>query len=187
MRVRLFFLIAFFSFIFADSSVAQKYFKKGDIVLNGGIGLGTNLYTGGYWNLTFPPIILTGDYAIEQAGPGMIGIGGFMGFTGAKTRFYDPVKRDYYGINYNYSFLGGRGSYHVDAIEEFDLYGGIAVGLYIVRTTYYGSLKTSSIPKTGLAGGLFLGGKYYFQDNIGLFAELGYNISYLTIGVSFRF
>ena len=39
----------------------------------------------------------------------------------------------------------------------------------------------------GVRLGAFVGGKYYFNDKIGAFAELGYGISVLQIGLAGRF
>jgi len=36
--------------------------------------------------------------------------------------------------------------------------------------------------------GLFAGGKYYFQENTAVYAELGYqSLAFLNIGVAFKF
>jgi len=34
---------------------------------------------------------------------------------------------------------------------------------------------------------LYAGGRYFFSENIAAFAELGYGVSYLTVGVAFKF
>ncbi len=36
----------------------------------------------------------------------------------------------------------------------------------------------------GLTG--FVGGRYYFSKNIGAFAEVGYGVSYLTLGAAIK-
>ena len=38
-----------------------------------------------------------------------------------------------------------------------------------------------------IEGGIFLGGRYLFTDKIGAFAELGYDMSYLKLGLTGKF
>jgi hypothetical protein len=50
------------------------------------------------------------------------------------------------------------------------------------------SIENEGFGATPTAGGgftynVFVGGRYYFTDNIGAFAELGYGISILNLGL----
>jgi hypothetical protein len=38
----------------------------------------------------------------------------------------------------------------------------------------------------GFAFGAFVGGRYMFSEKVGGFAELGYNISWLSLGATFK-
>jgi hypothetical protein len=40
---------------------------------------------------------------------------------------------------------------------------------------------------SALYASLFAGMKYYFTDNVGAFLELGYGVSWATVGASFKF
>ena len=40
---------------------------------------------------------------------------------------------------------------------------------------------------SGINWSLFLGARYFFTENVGAFAELGYGISNLNLGVTFKF
>lgn len=40
---------------------------------------------------------------------------------------------------------------------------------------------------TGATSGLFVGGRYYFKPSIGVFAELGYDHTYLKAGLAVKF
>jgi hypothetical protein len=44
-----------------------------------------------------------------------------------------------------------------------------------------------SVAASAILYGAHLGARYYFTDNIGAHAELGYGISVLTLGASFKF
>jgi hypothetical protein len=35
--------------------------------------------------------------------------------------------------------------------------------------------------------GAIVGGRYYFKDNIGAFAEIGYDLAWLKVGAAFKF
>ena len=52
-----------------------------------------------------------------------------------------------------------------------------------------GSLGQYDAGSYGSAAGLsaYVGGRYFFTDNVGVFAEAGYGVSYLTIGAAFSF
>jgi hypothetical protein len=39
---------------------------------------------------------------------------------------------------------------------------------------------------SGVAYSLFVGGRYYFNQHIGVFAELGYGVAWLNLGVAFH-
>ena len=50
------------------------------------------------------------------------------------------------------------------------------------KVTGLGAAASSS----GLAYSGFVGGRYYFSEKLAAFAEIGYGISVLTFGVSFK-
>jgi len=66
---------------------------------------------------------------------------------------------------------------------------GLLLGYNIATSKEFGS----SIPGYDYsysAGGItwagFIGGRYYFKDNLAVMAELGYGIAYLNIGVALK-
>jgi len=96
---------------------------------------------------------------------------------------------------YDYSlhlwYVGVRGSYHLGKIlnvsnPKFDPYAGVSLGYYSASYNYAGN------PFPGAYGsmvfvGAHVGARYMFSDNIGGFAEAGYGVSALQVGVSFKF
>lgn len=102
-----------------------------------------------------------------------------------------------------------RGAYHFSAGAKFDPYIGLALGYCDASATdnttstdpnIASSSSTGSI--TGVEFGLFVGGRYYFSDHIGAWAELQYtdaSFSYggystsinaadiLNLGITFKF
>ncbi len=92
--------------------------------------------------------------------------------------------------------IAARGAYHLDFLnfKKAELYGGALIGLRIETYSYetnnpdprafdYRVSRGSVFPTFSV----FVGGRWYFAKNIGLFGELGYGISYVTGGISFKF
>jgi hypothetical protein len=180
-------IILFIATIVLGTSVYGQYFKEKDKVLNFGIGLGTSLYSGSGYSMTIPPLSASFEYGLKEGvGPGVIGIGGYLGIAGSKyeSGYYD------WGWKYTYTVIGARGTYHlVDLADKFDFYGGLMLGYVIVssketgtRNLYSGSAESSFANLS-----IFAGARYYLQDNFALMAELGYGVAILNLGVSLKF
>jgi hypothetical protein len=125
-------------------------------------------------------------------GPGVISLGGY---AGIKSYKYSGSSGAYhFDEKWNYTVIGVRSAYHYNALnnEKFDVYGGLMLSYNILSYKYSDNSGTSTFKGSGSYGsnlGLsaFVGGRYLFTDNIGAFAELGYGVSYLTLGVAFKF
>ena len=46
---------------------------------------------------------------------------------------------------------------------------------------------SSDYTHTDFAWGWFIGGRYYFTDNLAAMLELGYSATYVNIGVAYKF
>jgi hypothetical protein len=155
-------------------AVAQ--YEKGDKLLNLGVGL--NSYYGGGFPLGASfEVGITDEISV-----------------GAQIDYYSYGYDYGVGYNYRYTFIpvAVRGSYHVNKLlnlgnDKIDLYGGLALGYYI---SSYTSSYTGPY-SDGFGGkvlfGAHVGGRYYFKPNIGGFAELGYGVASLKLGVTFKF
>jgi hypothetical protein len=166
-------------------SAQESTFNKGDKVLNLGIGLGNALYGSGYTSKMIP---LSASFEVGVADgiadKGTIGVGGYVGYSGAKWEYLG------WGYKFTNFIIGARGTFHYPLAEKLDTYGGLLLGYNSVSTKDIGNvdpLYNFSWEDSGLVYSLFLGGRYYFTDNVAGFAELGSGISYLTIGAAFKF
>ncbi|HMR18787.1 MAG TPA: hypothetical protein PKA53_05770, partial [Sphingobacterium sp.] len=68
-----------------------------------------------------------------------------------------------------------------------DVYGGVMLGYNIVTYSVDGNdggMGNNYGSGLGFSG--FLGGRWLFSDNIGVFAELGYGVSTLNVGITFK-
>jgi len=179
----------------ASSKMNAQVFDVGTKHLNIGIGFGGTyfgyVYTGGSDYSQIPTIFISYDQGTDwELGPGIIGIGGFLGYSSAKAEYN-------YGSGYMYSWswtnmvVGGRATYHfpIDA-DKLDLYGGLSLGLWIQSYEYKdtdpfwnGSLDLKET-YTNLYYAGCVGARFMFSDSFGAFAELGWDIALLKAGVT---
>jgi hypothetical protein len=166
------------------ASLNAQLFDKGDIVVSAGVGLGSNYNAfGSTYSNIMPVIFLTGDYCLrEDLGPGNLGVGAIIGFSSYKENYYT----DEY-LKVKTFLLGARGTYHfTDLVDKLDLYGGITMGGEIVSSKYTGD-GVYNDAGSGFLGEFFAGARYYFTDDFSVMGELGYGISWLKLGISYKF
>jgi hypothetical protein len=173
-------IVAFFA-----AKAQDPLFVKGDKVANIGIGLGTGL--GSYYKMSIPPISLSGEYGILDGllEKGSIGVGAFLGFSSYK---YD------WGYTYTskttHIYVGPRGAFHYPFLDKLDTYAGLSFGLRYYSWKYdsaisdYGNYYNDN--SADLYSYWFVGARYYFTEKLAGMAELGYGITYLNIGISFK-
>lgn len=173
-------IVGMFMTLFAIQSNAQSEtcFHKGSSVINLGVGLGTTLYSAGYSG-SFPPISISYEQGIAN---GRWGIGGYLAHTGAKY----GDKSDYW--KFSYTVIGARGDYHFYTTDKLDAYGGLILGYDIVSDKWHGEGDGDEYKASGssIVFAPFVGARYYFSTHIGAFAELGYGIAWLNLGLAFH-
>jgi len=163
----------------------ESMFNLGDKVINLGIGLGNTLYSGTYYNKGVPPVSFSYEQAIvdEVLEKGVIGLMGYVGYT--------SYKYDYLGWGYKYSniIIGAGGLFHYPLIDKLDTYAGILLGYNIANATEFGTPSGWDYDATsgGIVFSGFIGARYYFTEQFAAFAQVGYGIAYLTLGVSIKF
>jgi hypothetical protein len=153
-------------------------------VINLGIGFGSTLYSGTYYSRGVPPVSISYEQAIvdQILEKGVIGIGGWLGYT--------SYKYDYQGWGYKYSnfIFGATGSFHYPLLDKLDTYVGIGLGYNIASADEFG--VNTGWDYSSTSGGIVLAGmigaRYYFVEKFAAFIQAGYGVSYLTIGVSIR-
>ncbi|MVZ63616.1 hypothetical protein [Sphingobacterium humi] len=163
-------------------SYAQQ-FQKGTTVVNAGIGLGTAL---GGLGKARPAISLSLDRGVwPVGGPGVISLGGYLGNTGYK------YSSGGYTAKWNYFIVGARGAYHYNgfsSVPKLDVYGGAMLGYNIVNYSSDGNdVDISNSYGSGIGFSGFLGGRWFFTERIGAYAELGYGVSVLNAGLAIKF
>ena len=167
----------------------SQLFGVGDKMINAGIGIGATYYHGYGWKTTLPPIFISGDYGFrDDIGPGVLGIGAYLGFNSYKWESTWLLTNQTYGWKYTSIIAGARGTYHYEFIETLDTYGGVLIGLRYTHDSYFGDAVFDVDPDSGIfpVFSFFAGGRYYFTDNIAILGELGWGIAWLSIGVTLK-
>ncbi|MFW6289676.1 MAG: hypothetical protein ACOC0R_01810, partial [Mariniphaga sp.] len=84
--------------------------------------------------------------------------------------------------------LGARGALHYQFIEQLDTYAGLMLGYRVVSwNTSASGVNFATAAASGFLSAFYIGGRYYFNENIAAMLELGYGIAYLNLGVAIKF
>jgi hypothetical protein len=168
--------LAVVALVFVSTIHAFAQFNKGDKLLN--LGLGFNSYFNG-------GLPLHGSFEVGVTDE--VSVGASLDYLTYRYRVG--------GVNYgfNSTYIGGRASYHFSKLldlntPEFDLYGGVAVGIRTFGWRGDAVNGLGDIYDNGFYYGLFAGARYYFEKKIGVFGEVGVGYSgNARAGVSFKF
>jgi hypothetical protein len=167
------------------SAMSQSVISKGDKMLNAGLGIP-------YFDGFIPSLHLSGEYAAIPTGD--IGI---VSFGGEVEYKYSVYKTSYlFGKDYTYSyhsfFIGARAAWHLTYFDnsKWDVYAGLSAGLYMYSTYETYNIAEEEFEREGHVSpsiGEFVGGRMMINENMGLFAEVGYaSISFARIGLTFK-
>ncbi len=184
-------VISLFPYLVSAQSTDMAYDESTKVV-RAGIGLVATFTVG---SVTVPP--LQANY--EQAVSDEISIGGIVGYASSTYSYpnYDynyrsnTISKSMSSIDYSYLVVGVRGNYHLWTSEKFDPYGGVTLG--------YNKVSMADGGPQGAAGGLYsgiassamifggqVGANYYFNQRFGAWAEFGYGIGVLNLGVALK-
>lgn len=171
--------------LIAFTQLNAQMYMKGQQDLHLGVGLGTTFYGSGYHSV-LPPLNVSFEKGITEN----IGAGGYLGYASSR---YDYTGFDYHWT-YSYIIIGARGAYHYDVFKnpKLDTYGGAMLGFTIARAKFHSNdplINEDNFTNSG-NGGLtwsgFLGARYQFREKLGGYAELGYGVSFLNIGLRLK-
>ena len=169
----------------------SQSFKKGDQAINVGIGLGnTGSFGAGYKGFV-PSIQGSYEYGIVEVPmgaelTGVVSVGGYLGWA---TYKYAWSYWDNISYVYNTFVFGARGNYHFIFHDKLDTYAGIWLGYRLVNGKWKGDGQVPanwSATSSNITGGAYVGARWFFKPNFAAYAELGYLISVLNLGVTFK-
>jgi hypothetical protein len=163
---------------------SQNAYTTKDMNVSAGIGIGTFGYFG---SSTLPPIFVGFDMAVPSIHP-KVSLGGVVAYSGSSEDLY------WAKYSYKYIVIAARGSYHfLENNKNIDAYAGAGLGFNIVSSS--AEAKAGYKDLTGFAysvGSSWLffdahaGARYYFSPKFGVEAELGYGISILHLGITYK-
>ncbi len=171
--------------------------KQGNNFLSVGVGPAANYWTT-YHSGGTPAIRLALDHGFKEVGPGTITLGGAVGFFSKyyKSHYYasNGVLYDY-KWSYTYISTVFRAGYYYNLkeadIPDINVYGGIGMGL--LYSNFHDSYDG---PKDGYVyydnSGMdflfnfYLGANYFFTPKTAAYLEFGYDVSYVTLGLTFK-
>lgn len=172
--------ILYLALALGATTASAQSFQKGDNIINAGIGFGTNL--GGIGD-SRPAISASFEHGKwDIGGPGVISLGGYIGNTGYS------YKNAGYTQKWNYTIIGARSAYHYTgftSVPKLDVYGGLMLSYNIVNYSadnYTGPNSYGS----GLGFSAYIGGRWFFSEKFGAYAELGHGVSTINAGVAIK-
>ena len=147
------YLIAFALFFISGNAFSQSPLPKGRTQLNIGAWLSE-------WGI---PFYIGLDLSVHKD----ITIGGEFSYRAYREHWKDNYYR------HNVMGFSGNANYHFNSLlgipQNWDFYAGLNLGFYVWNSpyNYYGSHSSG----LGIAGQI--GGRYYFNDKIGINLEFG--------------
>ena len=181
---------------FVVYALQAQEMKTGNNFLSVGIGPSVG-YWGTYSGGT-PAFRLAFDHGLKEVGPGTVTLGGALGYF---NKFYKSTYWDFngnihnYKWSYNYISAVVRGGYYYNlaeaGISDMNVYGGLGMGILYLsfKDTYdgpYDGYSATNLSGTDFLFNLYLGANYFFNSKTAVYLEFGYDISYVTIGATFK-
>lgn len=172
-----------------STGLSAQSFGEGNHGINVGIGFGNAYYSGSRYTSSLPVISGSYEYGIVEVPMGselngVVTVGGMLAFTGGKYDWW--AGDDYYA--WRSIMLAARGNYHFIFHDKFDPYAGLLLGFSFFNYTWKGD---GSDPDWGASHGYFefgiyAGARWFFNDRIAIYSELGYLPAYFNVGVTFK-
>jgi len=199
-----FFLVAcFLSFMSIATAYAEHFaFKIGENRASFGVGLG---WTHGVRNyagtFNFPSAsVLVERSILPFRDFGFLSVGAQFGFHHGHRNVGMPnlANRDFRESWTTFYFVPRLALYfhevfHPDDFpENIDLFVGVGVGFRHLSQRFTQNVTAIEVARDMNIGFLFgyhffVGGRYYFRENMAVFAEVGYGLSFLNVGITIRY
>lgn len=118
-------------------------------------------------------------------------VGGLIGYTSTTDTYtYSSFgSKDTYKISN--TLIGARANYYFDVNPKYDVYAGAMLGYNAVSSNYSSTsseyqqiLGDVDVSVSGVLYGVHAGGRYNFSPATSAFAEIGYGIAVLNLGIT---
>lgn len=184
---KLFTILAIALLMAASQTSQAQLFSEGNNVLNLGVGFG-GIYSYGYSASFSPSYNISFEHGVKVLGPGTLGVGLKYGHIGAKYGYTSGTYN--YDWKWSNNVAALRVTYHPDFLsgDNWEVYGAADIGLWMWKETYNSNdpydmhdyNQSASTPVVYFQ----VGGRYYFTNAIGVFGELGYDVTYVKGGIA---
>ncbi len=182
--------------IFSAISLNAQSYNKGDMTIGVAVGLPAT-----FDGLMIPPVSVVGDYMLKPNlfnDKSALSVGAVVGVSATS---YDATIVSSQNFN---TIVGGRAALHYDIdVKNLDLYAGVVLGLSTtISRASYGAVEPVKVMGTVITEGheaysktntgfgfgysTFVGASYKFAERLSAFAEVGYGISYLQVGIGYK-
>lgn len=191
---RLALLFCVFASCLSTLTAQNTRFEKGDIEFSAGVGLVPTFFADQSKTI-IPPLSAKIGYRVGNH----LSLAAYAAYSSSETDQIDLPDGSVTHFQNDYLLVGLRGAAHTNRLDNWDIYGGFLLGYNMPQVTENRTFTnggdvepvedqpTFTRPaenKFTYSG--FVGASYYFGTKIGAFAELGYGISLLNVGVSFK-
>jgi len=186
-------VITLIAISFTTLNAQNQAFKKGNLNLSLGYGIiPTFINEGG--NVNMPPISARLGYAVTNN----FNLAGYVGYSATTSKpeiISDGILSE---TRNDLVILGLRGEFHTNRDEKFDFYGGFMFGYNIPMVEETSSNDGSKIirnpdepfkypeAENNFIYSGFVGASYFFKPKMAAYAEVGYGISLVNLGLTFK-
>jgi hypothetical protein len=152
----------------AENSNFPSSVEPGNIITNVGMGLLNSPALSNHGIPLVPPLSISAEYALPISIP--LSVGAVIGFTSSEQSGGDET--------WTVFSIGAKAAYHFKwEIRGLDTYATLTLG---------GNFLSGNDP--GFLFGLEVGVRFFFNSNVGVFIEEGFNtFTYLRSGLVFKF
>jgi len=199
-----FFLVAcFLSFMSIATAYAEHFaFKIGENRASFGVGLGWSHGIRGYsGTFNFPAASALVERSILPFRDfGFLSVGAQFGFHhGRRNHTGTAILPDFRESWTTFYFVPRLALYfhevfHPDDFpENIDLFVGVGLGFRHVTQRFTNEVTAQQANRDDMRTGFllgyhfFAGGRYYFRENMAVFAEIGWGLSFLNVGITIRY
>ena len=196
MKKILFALLSLTFLTLATVNAQNSVFKKGNFNASVGIGLLPTYFADKAKVNVLPLSTRIGYNFTDNFNLSLYA--GFSSYTSRLSEDFDGNLRQY---DNDFLSLGLRGELHAAKTEKWDIYGGFMIGYnkaFVNETIFNPDDMESPIdaptdrPTTFKPQGSkvlfsgFIGATYFVKPKLGIFGELGYGVSLVNLGVTFK-
>lgn len=154
--------------------------KEDAWIFNAGFGAGTPFFGNG--NGFGPAVKFSFEKGMWEVGPGTITLGAEVTFS----YFWNNYGNSWHESWFNF-IAGARSAYHYGwGVKGLDTYAGIPLGFGLCMNRHDAEDGYHNPTPFYPYFGVFFGASYYFNRDLGVYGEFGYNSTYANIGLVFN-